>query len=81
VQFGPSHECGVPVSKTLIDIDDELLDKAGAILGTTTKKDAVNQALRDVVDREERAKGLQWLHESDALGALRDPEVRARARR
>ena len=69
------------MSKTLIDIDDELLDKARVILGTTTKKDAVNRALQDVVDREERAKGLQWLHDTDALGALRDPEVRAHARR
>jgi Arc/MetJ family transcription regulator len=69
------------VSKTLIDIDDDLLDKAGAILGTATKKDAVNRALREVVDREERAKGLQWLHDTDALGALRDPDVRGKARR
>ncbi len=67
--------------KTLVEIDDELLTKARAILGAATKKDAVNRALQDVVDRWERSRGLQWLLDSDALADLRDPEVQARARR
>jgi Arc/MetJ family transcription regulator len=37
--------------KTLIDIDAELLDLARRILGTATKKDTVNGALRDIVRR------------------------------
>ena len=38
-----------PVSRTLIDVDDELLSQAGRVLGTRTKKDTVNRALRRVV--------------------------------
>jgi Arc/MetJ family transcription regulator len=37
--------------KTLIDIDADLLAQATQILGTRTKKDAVNGALREVVRR------------------------------
>jgi len=32
------------VSRTLIDINDELLQRAQAVLGTGTKKDTVNAA-------------------------------------
>ncbi|HYV32359.1 MAG TPA: type II toxin-antitoxin system VapB family antitoxin [Candidatus Binatia bacterium] len=37
------------MSKTLIDIDDNLLTQAGQILGTTTKVGTVNTALREIV--------------------------------
>jgi Arc/MetJ family transcription regulator len=33
------------VTRTLVDIDDTLLARAAAKLGTTTKKDTVNRAL------------------------------------
>lgn len=33
------------MAKTLIDLDDDMLARAAAALGTTTKKDTVNQAL------------------------------------
>ena len=36
----------VGVPKVLIDIDEEALAEASALLGTTTKKDTVNAALR-----------------------------------
>ncbi len=39
------------MSKTLIDIDNELLDRARQILGTATKVATVNGALREVVRR------------------------------
>jgi Arc/MetJ family transcription regulator len=39
------------MGKTLIDIDDGLLEQARRILGTDTKKATVNGALRDVVRR------------------------------
>jgi Arc/MetJ family transcription regulator len=44
------------MGKTLIDIDEELLAEATTALGTTTKKDTVNEALRQAVDnsRERR---------------------------
>jgi Arc/MetJ family transcription regulator len=47
--------------KTLIDIDEDLLAEATTALGTTTKKDTVNEALRQVVDngRERRRQALE----------------------
>jgi Arc/MetJ family transcription regulator len=39
------------MSKTLIDLDEELLTQAQRVLGTTTKKATVNTALREVVRR------------------------------
>ena len=39
------------MGKTLIDIDPELLEQAQQILGTGTKKNTVNTALREVVRR------------------------------
>jgi Arc/MetJ family transcription regulator len=37
------------VTKTLIYVDEELLDVARAVLRVTTKKDAVNGAVRELV--------------------------------
>ena len=37
--------------KTLIDVDLDVLAQAREILGTATKKDTVNMALREVVRR------------------------------
>lgn len=53
------------MSKTLIDIDDELLGEAARALGTVTKKDTVAQALRHAVDeaRAKRAVALRQLLE------------------
>ncbi len=48
------------MAKTLIDVDDELLDEATTALGTSTKKDTVNEALRKVV-QESRARRAQAL--------------------
>lgn len=47
-------EVGV-MPKTVIDIDEEALARAAELLGTATKKDTVNAALRDVVARHARA--------------------------
>jgi Arc/MetJ family transcription regulator len=40
------------MTMTAIDLDDRLLMRAREILGTTTKKDTVNTALREVVRRD-----------------------------
>ena len=66
------------VAKTLIDIDERRLAKAQRLLGTTTKKDTVNQALAEVIAVHARRRELERLR-SDALVELADPEVRARA--
>ena len=61
--------------RTNIDIDDELLTKAMAATGLTTKKATVEEALRRLVRQRERAealadlRGLGW--EGD-LAAMRE---------
>jgi len=42
------------VSKTHLDIDDELLSRTAALLRTGTKRETVHEALRRVVQQEER---------------------------
>ena len=44
------------MSKTLVDVDDDLLAEASTALGTATKKDTINEALRQAVEvtRERR---------------------------
>jgi Arc/MetJ family transcription regulator len=67
--------------RTIIDVDDELLDAAQAELGTATKKDTVNEALRYVAERKARSRAL--LDDPLFLGGsdLTDPEVMRGARR
>jgi Arc/MetJ family transcription regulator len=70
------------VSKTLIDVDDSLLERARAILGPgSTKKDAVNTALSKLVRLHDQQQTIDWIIETDPIADLRDPEVRAAARR
>lgn len=49
------------MAKTLIDIDEELLAAARAVLGTTTKKDTVHRALREVIATQERSRAVESL--------------------
>lgn len=67
--------------RTIIDVDDALLDAAQAELGTTTKKDTVNEALRYTADRKARARAV--LDDPFLLGGsdLTDDEVMSGARR
>ena len=54
------------MTKTPVEIDDEALAAAAKVLGTTTKKDTVNAALREVSARLTRLKALE------ELGAMAD---------
>jgi Arc/MetJ family transcription regulator len=68
--------------KTMIDLNDELLDLAARELGTTTKKDTVNAALAFVANRRRRIE--QLLDDPFALGTgpdIGNPEVMRQARR
>ena len=67
--------------RTIIDVDDALLDAAQAELGTTTKKDTVNEAPRNVAERNARARAV--LDDPFLLGGadLTDAEVMSGARR
>lgn len=58
------------MSRTVIDLDDEALDAAAIELGTTTKRDTVNTALREITERNRRARALQELRVLVAEGAV-----------
>jgi len=49
------------MTKTLIDIDDEYLAAAQQALGTVTRKDTVNAALREVTALAARRRDLDRL--------------------
>jgi len=66
------------MSTTQIDLDQDLLAKAAVVLGTKTKKDTVNAALRRVVTDEVRRRHVDELA-SGALPDLADPEIMASA--
>ena len=51
------------MAKTLIDIDEETLAAAQEVLGTGTKKDTVNAALREVGQRLTRLRAMARLGE------------------
>ena len=70
------------MSKTLIDIDDGLLDRARQLIGpNATKKDAVNMALSRFVRLHAQREAVDWIAEHDPVADLRDPDVKAAARR
>jgi Arc/MetJ family transcription regulator len=70
------------MSKTLIDVDDALLERARVILGPgVTKKDAVNTALSKLVRLHDQRDTVEWITSTDPIADLRDPQVRAAARR
>ncbi|MER7997789.1 type II toxin-antitoxin system VapB family antitoxin [Streptomyces sp. NPDC095613] len=58
------------MSRTVIDLDDDALEAAARELGTTTKRDTINTALREVTARYRRLRALQEAREQVAAGAL-----------
>jgi Arc/MetJ family transcription regulator len=60
------------VAKTLLDVDEDLLAEASTALGTSTKKDTVNEALRQAVEvsRERRRRALEDLQRLADEGAF-----------
>lgn len=66
------------MTKTLVELDDDLLTAAMRELGTKTKKDTVNEALRFAATRGERARAnLASFWGQD----ITDPEIMKGARR
>ncbi|WP_306193283.1 type II toxin-antitoxin system VapB family antitoxin, partial [Streptomyces sp. MK5] len=51
------------MSVTNVDLDDQALAEAAALLGTTTKKDTINAALAEVVKRYKRRQAAERLAE------------------
>jgi Arc/MetJ family transcription regulator len=56
------------MTKTPVEIDDDALAAAARVLGTTTKKDTVNAALREVSQRLLRLRALEQLGEMAGQG-------------
>ena len=68
------------MTKTLIDVDDELLEQAMRLTGATTKKAAVNAALAQTVRRGEALGYIDMLRSGAAI-ELDDADVIADAQR
>lgn len=49
------------MTKMHIDVDDDLLEAAREVLGTTTKKDTVSAALSPVLDAQQRRRAVAEL--------------------
>ncbi|MEV1008193.1 type II toxin-antitoxin system VapB family antitoxin [Streptomyces sp. NPDC049881] len=58
------------MSRTVIDLDDQLVAEVARALGTGTKKETVNTALREVLDTRRRALALARLRASAEEGAI-----------
>lgn len=58
------------MARTVIDLADEALAEAARYLGTTTKRDTVNAALREIVDRRRRAAAIARMREMVAAGEI-----------
>ncbi len=58
------------MSKLLVEVDDDVLAEASALLGTKTKKDTVNAALLEVTQRRKRLRALDRLVEMGEEGAF-----------
>ncbi|MGW4272312.1 type II toxin-antitoxin system VapB family antitoxin [Streptomyces seoulensis] len=70
------------MSVTQIDLDDAALAAAMRLMGTTTKKDTVNTALREYVRRIERLQAAEALAQRGARGEFdAAAETHAAARR
>lgn len=67
------------MSKTLIDIDDSLLNDAAEVLGTATKKDTVAAALQQAVNDARREALISRFTEGEGYPDLGDPDVMAGA--
>jgi Arc/MetJ family transcription regulator len=58
------------MARTVIDVDDDALAEAARYLGTTTKKDTVNAALREISDRRRRAAAIERMRQMVAEGKV-----------
>ena len=62
--------------KTSVEIDDGLVARVRILLGTSSIKDTIHEALREVERREARRQEIKALIEMDGLD-LEDGEVMA----
>jgi len=67
--IGRSVDILAVVTKRLVEIDDDLLDEATALLGASTMKETVNRSLEAVVLAARRRR------HADRLEAMRDLDL------
>lgn len=67
--------------KTMIDVDDDVLERAARELGTRTKRETVNAALAYVAERQDRVASILAAEYRFGSPDLADPDVMAGARR
>lgn len=68
------------MTRTLVDIPDDLMEEARALLGPgTTKAETVRTALAELVRRRRQAAAVDFFTGVDIVADLREPEVRAKA--
>jgi Arc/MetJ family transcription regulator len=58
------------MTRTVIDLDDDLVADVAKALGTGTKKETVNTALREVLENRRRALALIRLRAAASEGAF-----------
>ncbi|MEU0287375.1 type II toxin-antitoxin system VapB family antitoxin [Streptomyces sp. NPDC006147] len=58
------------MTRTVRDLDDQLVADVAKALGTSTKKETVNTALREVLESRRRALALTRLRAASAEGAF-----------
>ncbi|MFD8385356.1 type II toxin-antitoxin system VapB family antitoxin [Streptomyces sp. NPDC059679] len=58
------------MTRTVIDLDDDLVADVAKALGTRSKKETVNTALREVLENRRRALALTRLRAAAEDGAL-----------
>ncbi len=63
------------MARTVVDLDDAALAEAARYLGTTTKKDTVNAALHEIIDRRRRAEAIARMRAMVAGGEIDLPET------
>lgn len=68
------------MARTLLDLDDDALARAASVLGTTSKVDTVNRALRMVAATADDAERRRFGELLDLLGeGLAETDVRTQA--
>lgn len=74
--------CMLVDMRTVIDLDEDLLDRARRELGTTTKKETIHEALRLVAERSARLEAIQELLsiDRDWSGIVDDDKIPASER-
>ncbi|WP_063045886.1 type II toxin-antitoxin system VapB family antitoxin [Nocardia pseudovaccinii] len=58
------------MARTVIDVDDDALTEAARYLGTSTKRDTVNAALHEIIDRRRRAAALERMRQMVDAGEI-----------